>query len=255
MRNKISKVPTVQSVVRATEILKCLGDGLERLTDISKKLNLSKTTTYRLLKTLEVSGFAIQDPVTQRFYVGHLVVQLASNPYISHHWLLICASDDIQRLRDLSGESVGLQVKIGTQRMFLEVLLSNQSIRLTFDKGFVAPLHIGAGGKVLLSELPENERQMILDHTKVTMRTNEIIDKEALIREVNQIKTKGYAITFSETIPGSGGISVPIKNYICPVALGVFGPEERIKKNMTDLLKMVKESADRISRKLSELGS
>ena len=139
--------------------------------------------------------------------------------------------------------------------MFLEVLSSNQSIRLTLDKGFVAPLHIGAGGKVLLSELPENERQMILDHTKVTMRTNEIIDKKALIREVNQIKTKGYAITFSETIPGSGGISVPIKNYIGPVALGVFGPEERIKKNMTDLLKMVKESADRISSKLSELGS
>jgi len=256
MRNNSDRLSRVRSVVRATEILKCLGNGVERLTDISSKLNLNKATTYRLLKTLEVSGFVFQDPVTQRFYLGHMIVQLASNPTISHQRLIICAFDDMQYLRDLTGESVGLQIKVGAQRMFLEVLPSNQNIRFTLEKGYVAPLHIGAGGKVLLSELPENERQMILDSTKlVILRTNKIIDKEALRREVNQIKKKGYAITFGETIPGSGGISIPIKNYVCPVVLGIFGPEDRIKKNLMNFLKMVKESAERISGKLLEMGA
>lgn len=243
----------VNSVVRALDVLKSIDDGLKALTDISSSLNLNKTTTYRLLKTLEISGFVIQDPLTKHYYLGPSVVRLASNLTIAHQKLIVYAFDDMKYLRDLSGETVALWIIVGAQRTILEELASTHNIRFTLGKGFFAPLHIGTGGKILLSELPESERQMILNGTKLVTRKNEIIDKEALLNELKKIKEQGYVITFDETIEGSGGISIPIKNYVCPAALSIFGPKERFKKDVImGFLKDFKESADRISRKLLE---
>jgi len=254
MRNTIKNSPiVVTSVVRASDILKSLGNGAEMLTDISKTVNLNKTTTHRLLKTLEASGFVMQDPVTQRYYLGHMIVRIASSPTISHQRLIVYAFDEMKYLQDLSGETVILQIKVGAQRMILEELPSNQPLRFTLGKGFLTPLYSGSGGKVLLSQLPESERQMILNGTKlVSMRTNKIIDKEALVNELNRIKKEGYAIAFSESMVGSASMSVPIKNYVCPAALGICGPEVRFREKMMNSLKELRESADRISRKLSE---
>ena len=248
------KSPIVNSIVRASDILKSLGQGAEMLTEISNIVNLNKATVYRLLKTLRVSGFVAQDPVTQRYYLGHMIAQLASSPTILHERLAVCAFDEMKHLWDLSGETVALHIKVGAQRMILEELPSKQHIRLTLGKGFIVPLYTGgAAGKVLLSQLPESERQMILNCTKlVSMITNKVIDKEALLNEVKKVEKEGYAISFGETIQGSAGIAVPVKNYVCPVALGIFGPEVRFRRNLMNFLKELKDNADRITRKFIE---
>jgi len=253
MRNTTRDPLIVKSVVRTSDILKCLGDGAETLTDISNRVNLSKATTYRLLKTLKASGFVVQDPVTQRYYLGRMIARLASSPAILHQRLIAYAFDEMRYLRDLSGETVALQIKVGPQQMVLEELSSNHNMRTTLGRGFVAPLHSGAAGKVLLSQLSESERQIILNGIKlVSMTTNKTIDKEALVNEVNKIEKEGYAITFGEVIQGNVGMAVPIKNYVCPAALCVFGPEDRFRKNIMNFEKELKVSAARISRKLLE---
>lgn len=253
MRNTNKNLSVVKSIFRASDILNGIRDGAGTLTDISNKVNLNKTTTYRLLKTLEALGFVAQDPVTRRYHLGHMIVHLASSPTILHQRLRVYAFDEMKYLRDLSGETVAIQIKVGVQRMILEELPSKQHIRFTLGNGFVIPLYTGAGGKVLLSELPESEIEWILNGTKlVSMTTNKIIDKETLINAIRKVKQRGYAISFGETIVGNAGIAVPIRNYACPVALGIFGPEVRFRKNMMNCLKDLRESADRISKKLLE---
>jgi IclR family KDG regulon transcriptional repressor len=240
----------VNSVFRALDILKSLGDGLETLSDIAGNLNLKKTTTYRLLKALETSGFVVKDPITRHYYIGPAAISLAYIPGIAHQRLIVYSLDEMKYLQRLSGESVALWVKVGTQRTILEELPSNYNIRYTLGKGFSAPMHYGTGGKIMLSELPESERQMILNGTKLVTRENEMVDKETLLSELKKIKQQGYVITIDETIEGAGGISVPIENYVCPAALSVFGPKERFRKDVImSLVKEIKESAERISRK------
>ena len=58
---------TVNSVLRGAEILKCLSEGIDRITDISGKLQLAKGTVHRLLKTLEISKLVREDPATHRY--------------------------------------------------------------------------------------------------------------------------------------------------------------------------------------------
>jgi len=244
------------SVVYASEILKCLADGVERLTDITHRLKLNKATVFRLLKTLESSGLALQDPRNKRYYLGPLILQLASKPTISHERLIIYAFDEMKRLRDLNNETVALHIRVGAQRIILEEMPSTQNIRFTLGKGFASSMYIGAAAKLLLSELPESEREMYLNGVKlINPRTNEIIDKEALINELNKIKKEGYAISWDETIQGSAGISVPIRNYVFLVALSMYGPKDRFMPHKMSYLQELKESAERISRKLLEMGA
>ncbi|MEA2014140.1 MAG: helix-turn-helix domain-containing protein, partial [Thermodesulfobacteriota bacterium] len=68
MRNKFFTIrdlemANVNAVMRAANILQALAEGPEHITILSGKTGLSVCTLHRLLKTLEKSGFAIQDPL------------------------------------------------------------------------------------------------------------------------------------------------------------------------------------------------
>ena len=105
----------VNSVRLAIDILKCVSEGNSRVTDISAKLNISKSTTHRLLKTLVTVGMISQDPIKHTYRLGKLVVQIASPLLSSHQRLLECAKEEIKRLRELSGETVILYVRNGKE--------------------------------------------------------------------------------------------------------------------------------------------
>ena len=246
------KPSLVKSVVDATAILQSLGDGLVRLTDISYRTGINKATTYRLLKTLETCGFVVQNRATHHYHPGHLIIKLASDPFVAYQELVICAFDEMKYLRDLSGESVGLHVSIGAQSVVLAEIPSSHSIRFATGKGYTVPLYCGAGPKTLLSQFPEHELEAYINSTKlVSMRTNGVIDKEILLNQLERIRNEGYAVSFGEAISGSAAMCVPINNYPCPAGLSIYGPEERFKDKMMGLLKDLKGSAHRISSRFA----
>jgi hypothetical protein len=66
---------------------------------------------------------------------------------------------------------------------------------------------------------------------------NTIIDKAVLMSRVKQSRENGYSISVGEWIAGALGISVPIRNYICPVALSIIGPEYCLKPEVSSFIK------------------
>jgi DNA-binding IclR family transcriptional regulator len=135
----------------------------------------------------------------------------------------------------------------------LEELQSVQNIRFTASKGYIAPLYTGSAGKVLLAELKENELNLLLKNIDlVAVGPNTITDEKFLRKEVKKVRKRGYATSFGERIEGSASISVPVRNYICPVALSVLGPDNRFKPRMMDVLQEMQESAENISKRLME---
>jgi IclR family KDG regulon transcriptional repressor len=98
MWNKMTSPKIVNSITKGANILKCLSDGIDRISDLSKELHLSKSTTHRFLKSLENSGLAMQDPITRRYHLGHLILYLASQPNVSHQRLIDSAAEEMQHL-------------------------------------------------------------------------------------------------------------------------------------------------------------
>jgi IclR family KDG regulon transcriptional repressor len=245
---------TIASIARGADILKILSSGIDRISDISERLQLSKGTAHRFLKSLESSGLVIQDPITRRYYLGPLVLELASRPLIIHQNLTICAFEDMRYLRDLSHETVILHIRIGLERICLEELQSPENIKYAAGKGFVAPLYTGSAGKILLSELQDEELQLLIRSFRFKpVGPNTITNKEALLDELRKVRSQGYATSFGERVPGSASISVPIRGYVCPVAMSVLGPDNRFTLDkMMDVLGGMKERAARITRKLQK---
>lgn len=242
----------INSIVRAADILKVLSNGnMDRIADISDALQLSKSTTHRQLKTLEMTGFVRRDPITRRYFLGSLMVEIASKPILAHQNLIISSFDEMNYLRDYSGETVVLNIPIGVQRIVLEEVESNEDLKYKPGKGDIGPLYAGSAGKILLSEFKESELQILLKNIRLLpLGPNTITDKSVLLDELQKIRNQGYSISKSERLDGLVGISVPIKNYICPVALSIGGPENRIEPKMVDLIRELTKSAARIERNL-----
>ena len=240
-----------QTITRAVNILMALREGKSSITEISNRLNLSKGTIHRLLKTLESSGLVIQDLDNRHYYLGPLIVQLASDPMLAHKDLIICAYKEMARLARISEETVSLVTQLGIYTVCLDEIESQQGIRFATGKGANVPLHVGSGGKIILSALPDKERWLIIDNLPLNMvGPNTIARREELIEEINKIQKQGYATSFGERTPGGAGISVLIRNYSCPVALCIIGPENRLAPKLMGLLEELKNSAESISKML-----
>lgn len=244
----------VNSIIKGSRVLRHLANEVDRVSDLSKELQLSKSTVHRLLKSLEMSGMVMQDPLTRRYYLGPLILELAAQPGIAHHVLTLCAFSEMKRLRDLCGETVLLHIRCGVERLCLDELQSPEQIKYTGGgRGISEPIYTGSAGKVLLSKLPDAELHVILDNlTLILLTPSTITDKEALLTEVKKAREQGYAMSFGERTPGSASISVPISSYICPVALSVLGPDNRFSSKMMTCLDDIKLSAARISNKLKK---
>ena len=87
------------SLARSFEILKCLQIGLDRLTDICDRKELSKSTVHRLLKEMENIGVVRQDSLRRRYYLGPVILDLASNAANAHKGLIFAAFEELRYLR------------------------------------------------------------------------------------------------------------------------------------------------------------
>jgi DNA-binding IclR family transcriptional regulator len=231
--------------------LKNVFKGVNRLTDISYNLKLNKSTTHRLLKSLENSGLIIQHPITRKYLPGHLFLRLASNPIFSHQLLVVSCHDEMVHLRNLTRESVVLHIAIGSKRICLEEIQTDEDIKYISGVGSVAPIYVGAGGKVLLSEIENKDLELLLNNIKLLpVGPKTVIDRKRLLKEIEKIRKRGYATSRGERLYGGVAISVPIKNYVCPVALTILGPQFRFGSKMINYLGDLKLSAKRISEKL-----
>lgn len=242
----------VKSIVKSAGILRCISEGRNRLCDIARNEKVSKSTIHRLLRTLVATGFVVQDPLSFQYFLGPGILELLSNVTIAHEGLTLCALREMQRLRAFTRETILLHVRVGLQRVCIEEVESRENIKYINGKGFVAPLYTGAAGKILLSELTDEEIAFfleVIDLIAVTNRT--ITDKEKLFFEIKKAREMGYATSFGERVEGSSCISVPVRNYSMPVALSVLGPDNRFTVDrIRESLQEIKASAKRISASL-----
>jgi DNA-binding IclR family transcriptional regulator len=256
MTAKMGKSKTVSSIVRSVRILQSISSGNSRIGKIAEQLALSKATTHRLLETLITVGFVVQDPLTHRYSLGPDLLKLASDQSLIHEALFGCAIHPMTRLRDTTRETVLLDIRAGLQKVCIEKLDSPESIKYTNAKGFAAPIYVGGGGKILLSQLPDDQIERLIKQIRFAAITpNTIIDKEQLWAEIRKARQQGYATSFGERVVGSSCVSVPVLNYFTPVALSILGPASRFtEKKIMDILPELKRAGGAISRAVRRLG-
>jgi len=244
----------VQSVERGIDILTALKDGPQTVTEIAAATGLAKGTAFRLLASLGYQQFVVREPRGSRYMLGPGLLPLMYEIKASFGWIGALAGAPLRSLWKRTGETVTVNVRIGTERICVEELPSAQPIRYTADIGAAAPLHIGSAGKVLLAFMDEAELEELLPQLTMAGGTDRAIKQRTqLLEEVELTRERKWATSAGERVLGSGALSVPVRvPGMVLAALSVLGPLDRLtEEKQQEYLPLVQRTARAIERSIA----
>jgi DNA-binding IclR family transcriptional regulator len=224
---------TAHSVDKATAILKQFSIEEPQLgvSELARKLDLTKSTVHRLLASLVRGGVVAQNPLTRRYKLGRRAVQLAYTAIYSDP-LLHTALPYLHYLAHQVGEAAYLAERRGLR---VAPMLQVLSPLLEEQLGWYATisLHSTSAGKVLLAYAPEEVLLAVVEQGLTHDTEYTITDPAELREELERVRTQGYATCFEEEDLGYNGVGVPVRDQEGQViaALAIAGPSYRLTKD------------------------
>lgn len=224
----------VRSVDRALDILLCFTreESARSLTQIAETIHMSKTTVHRLLATLENKRFITRDNSTGLYRLGLRFIEMASlvlQDTELHRW----AKPYLERLAKEYGETVDLSILDGTHVIYLEVIESQQRVKLAAAVGQRLPAYFTASGKALLAFMPDDVVRKIIAGN-LTESANHAQDSvQQMLEDLRITAERGYAISEQEYEEQINAVAAPIfdkdRNPIASIA--IVGPSFRLSKD------------------------
>ncbi len=248
-----SKPYTNTSMVRATNILICISNGIDTNTEIAEYCKYSTSTVHRFLNVMLNLKWVVKDRINQKYYLGPVINHLLSNQADAHRYLLVNALPEMVRLSHFSRETINLSVLAQLRTVLLHYIPSEQELKIVeVDSDQEMKLAVGATAKVLLSQLDEEEIKEVMQKVGLSRLTGgNTADGHKLMAQLKEIKRRGYGVSHGERIIGAICISTPVKNYSHPVALSILGPESRIRPRAGEITEELIASAGRISKSIN----
>lgn len=253
------KQKLVQSLDRAVAILDSFTADRQDLgvSDIARLTRLSRSTTHRLLMSLQHNQLVRQVPGGTRYALGPHVLRLA-HAALAHVALETIAEPIMTWLRDTCGETVGFHLPHGEYaRTVVSQVESRQPLRRTYtDIGQPIPIYQGAPGKLLLAYRPPEIQAEVLARPMEATTAHTITDPQRLQKELERIAGQGYALSLEERTPGISTCSTPIYNHTGKViaALSVSGPSSRLTpERLLEIVPLARQAAHRISMQLGHV--
>ncbi len=253
----------VQSIERVSQILDILGQNPQGISirDLSKKVNLPKGTTHRLLSSLSYLGYVRQDAKTRNYFLGFKLVELG-NILLSQIDLRKEAAPFLKDLAERTKETVHMVIFDRNEVVYIDKVEGEDNpsgLRMASRIGLRNPAHSSAVGKVLLSHFSEEALNQFFKKKGLSKRTeNTITDPAQLKEHLKMVRAQGYAIDDEENEKGVRCVGAPIFDEAgnAVAAISISGPAFRVTKKIAQevLKKEVMETALKISQRLGYRG-
>ncbi len=242
----------VQSLDRALSILDVLRFSHRDLPlgEVAARAGLPKSTTHRLLSTLEIRGFVAQDPETGAYRLGlKHVAPVGAGPEIR---------EVLEGLATRSGETANLGALVGREVLYVDRADSSQALRWQLGVGSRVPVHCSALGKAILASLPEAEVAEHLPRRLRRITPNTITDRRALLAELDAVRDRGYAVDDEEFMEGVRCVAVSVfatTGHLVRAALSLAGPAFRLTRDRAvGQIDGLKRAAATVARVLGDQG-
>lgn len=240
---------------RAVEILDVLSRAESDLTirEIAAKVELPKSSVQRLLRGLVDNQMAVQDSRTRCYRLGPRTLAFGM-AYQRRIDIRGVAMPYMARLRDRTGETVGLSVVVGEELLHIDQVQSGSELRRTFEIGRPLPLWCGAPSRLVLAAMPDTEVERIArERVAGDVVPAKPPEPDELLELVRQARVNGFATAFEETLIGVNTIAAPVygESDQLLATIAVTGPcvrfdEDAMAAARPDLL----TTAEAVSREL-----
>jgi DNA-binding IclR family transcriptional regulator len=251
--------PGTQAVRRAIALLKAFTDERPEwgLTELSRAVNLNKTTVYRLLTALESEGMVTRSAETDDYRLGPAAIVLGGMALRSND-LRSVSRAELEQLAQITGETATLEVLAGGEVLVLDEVAGTHLLSVSSSIGMTWPLHATSTGKNLLAHLPEAEQEAILHYPLPRFTESTLTTRNALQKALANIRAQGFAAAIGELEEGFVDVSAPIldANGRAAAAISLCGPAARLTETrITEVAALVMGAAERISQRLGYAAS
>lgn len=223
----------VQVINRAANILRAIRDNPSlNLSQLARKVNLPRTTVYRILATLEMEGLVITNTPDGQIELGLELVSLGR-----------AVKSNLRReLRPfLEGLSVHVDETVDQaifehgQMIFIDQVSRPRRLTAVSGIGNIFPLHCSANGKAILAALPMDEVEKLVPMEMKIYTPKTISTRGLLLEELEQIRRDGVAYSREEYTEGicAVGAAIPgLMNSMTAISIPVpsirfYGNEEK----------------------------
>jgi DNA-binding IclR family transcriptional regulator len=230
------------------EILtKVTESGRMRVDEIAAALDIPASTAYRYIKIFKDTDFLFE---MDGVYSPGLKISSREEQSEKQH-LVEVAAPVMERLLDLTGETVILTVRVQTAALCLERMSARRADTLSFYRGSVRPLHAGASATALLAYAPA-EVVATVEEGSMRRFTAQTPSRERLRQMLPLIRSKGFSFSEGEVDPFMVGIAAPVfRHGHCICALSVAGRQQALKgKRLDDVALLVCKAAADLGNEL-----
>jgi len=228
-----------QSSDKLLKILEFLSSQAEPigLNDISKALEMNKSTVLRFLTTLLNNHYLMQDETNSKYYLTHKICALGAQVK-DNSKLSTLVEPYLRRISQKVGETVCFAVNQDDQLIYINVIEApGKTVRAMQKIGHTAPMHSSGIGKLFLTAYSDSELDdMIAKHGLSKYTEFTLTTKESLTQELGKIKNNGYATDNEEWEVGTRCIAFPVYDYSKTIKFGlsVTGPSARLTNDYMD---------------------
>jgi DNA-binding IclR family transcriptional regulator len=246
------RVEATGVIAKAAALLDQLAEeGESTAARLGEALGEPRTTVYRLIRSLVDVGFV--EPGAQRgtYRLGLRLFRLGG-AVVARFDERQAALPHMERLHDVTGETVFLCVRRGLQAVCIERIEGSHVVSLALRLGGALPLHAGAAPRALLAAEPRTDWDRYWDaagelqsFTSATPRT-----REQLHEELESVRRVGYSVSDGDVTVGIAALGAAIRDARGSVtaALSISGVRESILGDRADeMVALVTSAADAVS--------
>lgn len=248
----------VRAVVRAVSILEQF--DLERpersLTEISAGIGLSKSTTHRLLGTLEATEMVEFDKRTAHYRLGLKVFQLGG--IVAKSMELVKQGDPLlAATAEETSETAFLVLADGNEALCLRRFDGSHQIRVLYlEPGKHSAFNCGAAQRVLLAHLSDSRWGEVVDGHVRRLTQYSLVSRDELERDRREIRERGYSVSWEDVTLYACALGAPVRDADGAVvaAVSISGIVQRFSaERLPGLIRSVMKLGDDLSRRLGHL--
>ena len=221
---------SIQSIDRATAILKALASGPRRLgvSELADRLGLARPTVHGLLQTLQSHGFVEQDRHSDKYQLGPGLLQLGYS-YLDLNELRARSIGQADHLASRTRAAVRVGVMHGSSVVVVHHVFRPDAAFGVLEVGLQLPLHASALGKAVLAFSSAQVIEDLLTEPLLKL-TKQTLTAAELRNELSVIRDSGISTERDEAVLGESSVAAPIFDHAGQAigAIGVVDSTDRI---------------------------
>lgn len=231
------------------------GEPLLGVSEVARRVNLSKSTVSRIMATLARMGYLAKDSNADKYRLGVSLLMLAA-PLLDSLDIRVAAHPHLLKATEATGETSALAVVEHETLVVVDQVPSPKLIRHTQSLGTQYHDWGSASVRVALAYMESDQAQALLSSGAVDGVPHRISKTgvKRLLQELSDVRATGYAINDGDSDPLEFAVSAPVFDLEANLAgtVVVSAPRVRVTEELrTQIIETTVSSAQGISRRLS----